>query len=308
MKPERLWFLCLVFLIGGLAACDHIQHPTVAYSPGELSWGSDDFHLSGSLPLGEDSMQVHYHIPETGNPANFPVVIALHGIGRNAEGMRNAWRDEADTRGFMVFAPQFSEELFPGSAYTLGQVEGPDGERASPEEWSYQVIEDLFQEILRRTASTAQGYTLYGHSAGAQFVHRFGLLMEDDRAFVILAANAGWYLFPDRSIDFPYGLSFQGAPGGGLLDDPGLSQAFSREMVILVGEEDNDPDDSLLNRSEQAMEQGEHRVDRGFNFVQEASRLALEMGTPFNWTLVTVPGVAHSNVGMVSAAAPYIAR
>jgi hypothetical protein len=308
MKRKSPWVLILVLLLGVLAACDHIQHPTVAYSPGDLSWGSNEFHLSGSRPLGEDSIPVYYHIPETGNPATFPVVIALHGMGRNAEGMRNAWREEADARGFMVFAPHFTEELFPAGEYAEGRIQDGDGGLNAPEDWSYQVVEDLFQVILRRTDSTVQGYSLYGHSAGAQFVHRFALLMEEHRAFVVLAANAGWYLFADSTVDFPYGLAAAEAPGGRLLNDQELARAFGSELVVLVGEDDNDPEDPLLNRSQEAMDQGEHRVERGFNFVQEGSRIALEMGVPFNWTLVTVPGVGHSNSEMVPSAAPYIAR
>ena len=51
--------------------------------------------------------------------------------------------------------------------------------------------------------NTSADYYLFGHSAGAQFVHRLLLMVPDGRYAALVAANAGWYTVPDKSIDYP---------------------------------------------------------------------------------------------------------
>lgn len=305
-RSPASWCLpfCLLLLAVG---CEVIQAPTVAFSPGELDWGSGEVWFTASGLLDGDSLQVHYHIPETGNPAEFPVLIALHGTGRDARAMRDAWRGEADAGEFMVFAPAFSSEMFPDGEYALGRVLDDDGGLRPERQWSYQVVEDLFHEILRWLDSSVSEYTLYGHSAGAQFAHRFHTLVQDHRAARVLAANAGWYLFPEAQA-YPYGLGLADLPSGSLLSPVRLEQVLRGRLIVLLGEENVDPEDPLLNRSEGAMAQGSHRLERGNNYMLTGSRRAFELDVSFGWSVVTVPGVGHSNQGMVPTAAQAVFR
>lgn len=306
-RPSGLLIaVALASLLAALTGCEHRQAPTVAYSPGELEWGSHLTYFAESDVLQGDSLRVFYHIPETGNPAEFTLVVAMHGIGRNAEGMRNVWRSEADARGFIVIAPEFTEEQFPAREYALGRVLDDDGSPNPASLWTYQVVEDLFDEMVRRLDSSRTDYVLYGHSAGGQFAHRFHTLMPAHRARPVLAANAGFYLFPELDVLYPYGLAL---PEGETLIGPDQwAQRLAEPLVVLLGEQDNDPEHPQLPSSEGAMKQGAHRLERGLNYVQTASWMATEAGLPFDWTVVTVPGVAHSNSGMVPAAAQLVRR
>ncbi len=296
----------LALLLAVLTACEHRQAPTVAYSPGELEWGSNVTEFTQSDVLQGSSLRVFYHIPETGNPAELTLLIAMHGIGRNAEGMRDVWRSQADARGFIVIAPEFTEELFPSREYALGRVLDDDGSPTPPSTWTYQVVEELFDEMVRRLDSSRTGYALYGHSAGGQFVHRFHTLMPAHRARPVLAANAGFYLFPDLEVLYPYGLALPDDET--LISSDQWAQRLAEPLAVLLGEQDNDPDHPQLPSSEGAMKQGAHRLERGLNYVQTASWMATEAGLPFEWTVITVPGVAHSNSGMVPAAAQLVRR
>lgn len=223
-----------------------------------------------------------------------PVVIVLHGVDRNARDYARNWRALARTHGLRVYAPEFSARSFPRAAYyNLGGVgtEGP---------YAYAAIEPLFTAIAAR-AGKADGYALFGHSAGAQFVHR-ALLFEDlPRLHAAYAANAGWYTLPDDSFAWPYGLA--GAP----VDEDDVRDWTGKPLVVLLGDQDTDPDHRHLRRTPEADAQGPHRYARGAFFAETAQAHAETLGVPFNWRFFSVPGVAHNNAGMAQAAAALIA-
>jgi len=300
------WLLVLVLGLLGVAGCEHRQIPTVAYSPGELEWGSNTTHFAGPAPLAGDSIPVHYHIPETGNPATFPILIAMHGADRNAQAMRDAWVEEADGRGFIVVAPQIPAESFPGDEYALGRLLDPDGRVNPPGEWSYGLIEALFDEMVERLGSSVPDYALYGYGEGARFAQRFFTFMSDPRARVVLVAAANDYVVLDPAVEYPYGLAWSQADDGRLLGDAEIAQRLGGALTVLVGQDDDDPDHPQLSRTDGAMAQGAHRVERAGNYVLEASRRALELELPFGWTVITVPGVGHSNAGLVPQAATLV--
>jgi hypothetical protein len=167
--------------------------------------------------------------------------------------------------------------------------------------WTYLAVEHLFDHVLRKTGSKRTGYLLYGHSAGAQFVHRMMLLLPKSRAERAVAANAGKYLWPDLAVDYPYGL-------GGVAGrrDRLLREALGRKLVIMPGTEDTEEDETKdpdLPTSEGAMKQGKNRLERARNFHKAAGRAARKLGVRLNWELREVKGVAHRNSGMVPEAA-----
>ena len=100
---------------------------------------------------------------------------------------------------------------------------------------------------------------------------------------------------------FPYGLDR-------FPDLEGVQErVFPRPLVVMVGENDTDVTNAMLLRSEEAMRQGPHRHARGRYFFEDAQAEAKRMRLPFNWQLVSVPGVGHSNRGMARAAAAWLA-
>ena len=95
--------------------------------------------------------------------------------------------------------------------------------------WSYSAIEPLFQDAIRRYGMVTTGYSLYGHSAGSQFVHRFLFHVPDAHVVRAVAANAGWYTMPDLQVEWPYGLR------GSRVDSDKLASALNTPLTVLLG-------------------------------------------------------------------------
>jgi poly(3-hydroxybutyrate) depolymerase len=232
-----------------------------------------------------------------------PVVFVMHGVNRNADEYRDQWHDLAKEHDFLLVVPEFSERLFPGSeAYNLGNVFDENGNLVEEARWSYSAIEPIFEEVRRRFSMTTERYSLYGHSAGSQFVHRYIFHVPDARVIQIVSANAGWYMMPDFGLDFPYGLA------GSAVNPEKLQAALQLPVTLLLGEEDTDPEHPNLRRTPEAMAQGEHRLARGYSFFDAARAYSEQLALPFNWQLVTVPGAEHDNRLMAPAAIPFLLK
>ncbi len=164
-------------------------------------------------------------------------------------------------------------------------------------EWTYTLIEHLFDRVKTLARSVRKTYFLYGHSAGGQFVHRMLLFRPDARVDKAVAANAGRYMLPDFDIAWPYGMKRSGCPV------VTVKKAFSRPLTVMVGSEDTDPDDEHLAQSERAMKQGEHRLARAKYFIEAAAKQAKLYHLECAWSLEIVEGAGHVNAQMAPAAA-----
>jgi hypothetical protein len=107
-----------------------------------------------------------------------------------------------------------------------------------------------------------------------------------------VAASAARYAFPSWSQQFPYGLA--GSP----IDHKVLSQAFSRDLIVLLG----DRDIADRERESEVIRQGANRFARGLRFFATATEQATSLGVPLHWQLQIVHGVDHAPVAMVRAA------
>jgi len=230
-----------------------------------------------------------------------PVVFVMHGVKRNAGEYRDQWHDLAIENDFLLVVPEFSERDFPGpERYSLGNVIDENGSVNPEPEWTYSVIEAIFDDVRSRFGMTTERYALYGHSAGAQFVQRFIFHVPDARLSRIVAANAGWYMMPDFEAAFPYGL------GGSVVDRDRLARGLQLPVTILLGTADTETDQPNLRRTPEAMLQGPHRLARGQAYFESAKTAALELGVPFNWRLELVDGAEHDNRVMAAAAIPFL--
>lgn len=261
--------------------------------------GQGVFTFTGYAPLKDRPVRVWYQAPE--DPARAEIVIVMHGQGRSGREYRDDWEQLVRGRDVLLLAPEFSEAEFPGSAaYNLGNMVTADGRPIAPEEWSFQIVEALFDYVVTEVGSKAKDYTLFGHSAGGQFVHRFVEFMPHHRARVAVAANAGWYTVLDDEVPFPYGL----ADGPTATAD--MNAAFASDLVILLGADDVETDSESLRRDPRSDEQGVNRLDRGLNFYMTSRDTAARHRMPFRWRLSAVPGISHSHTEMARAAAPLV--
>lgn len=266
------------------------------------SAGSQTFTFVDDRPGGAGAIEIFATTGKGCVATACDLVIAMTGMGRDAEAMRDLWTKLADRHGFVVVSPLFDDSRFPARLYQRGGVNGqPD-----PARWLYGTIERLYDHMLTKGNVRKDGYFLYGHSAGAQFAHRMTLLMPTMRAKAVIAANAGYYTLPVGAAaagNFPYPHSLGGTPA----EADQARRAFARKLHVLLGEEDNDPAHHQLDRGAGSMLQGPHRFARGQFFFETARKEAARMGAPFNWSLGTVPGAAHQNGKMARAAAVWFA-
>jgi len=231
-----------------------------------------------------------------------PVVIVMHGASRDADRYFTDWSAAGAERGFAVVVPEFTADDFPrAAAYNLGNVIDPDTGQPTPRaSWTYSAIEPLFDEVVARIGGRQTGYAMYGHSAGAQFVHRFLYFVPDARVTQAIAANAGWYTMPIPEQDWPYGLRGTG------IAEADLDRTLARPLVLLLGEEDNDPQADKLRKTPEAELQGAHRFMRGHTMYRVAAAQAAARGVAFGWQLQTVPGAGHVNALMTAPAAALV--
>lgn len=230
--------------------------------------------------------------------ARCPLQFVLHGVSRNAAGYRDYWAEAAEQHGFVVVSPLFTREVWGGAAaYNRGGVDVTDDRSR----WAFAAIEHLFDEI----ADGRKDYRLFGHSAGAQFVHRFLYFMPNNRASVAIAANAGWYTIPEWRKDrvaFPWPHSLAQAKVG----EKEARRALGQRLVVMLGDADTDPNAQDLDRTPGSLAQGANRLDRGRYFHRVSSALARDIDADFRWDVVIVPGVAHSGRLMAKAAADHL--
>jgi hypothetical protein len=222
------------------------------------------------------------------------VVMVMHGVDRDADRYRDAWAPLADAHGFLLLCPEFSQAKFPGSAwYNFGGLQQTN----DPTLQSFAVPDRVFSDARLHFGAETGRYSLYGHSAGSQFVHRFLLLAPSTHVDQAVSANAGWYTLPVFDQPFPYGL-------GNTSVGEGQVEAYLRHPLVLqLGENDTDPAHRSLLRNDAVDRQGIHRYARGLNFLEVARREARRRDIELAWRLVTVPGVGHSNARMAASAA-----
>jgi poly(3-hydroxybutyrate) depolymerase len=243
-------------------------------------------------------IRVFFHQP-AGLAADAPVMIVMHGVNRDADNYLRQWMPLADRLKFLLIVPEFSLENFPGDdGYIMGGFDPRQPQSAHV--LAFDAIEPLFDSVRGRFGNSSEGYYLYGHSAGSQFVHRLTYFLAQSRVLRAVAANAGWYTLPRLDIDFPYGL--KGTP----IDQQRLNAALQRPLLILLGTADTDPNHRFLRNTPETLAQGPHRLARGHYFFKEAAPPSAAGSVKFGWQVQEVPGVAHSNARMAVATAAWL--
>lgn len=269
--------------------------PAQAKQCESLAPGSSQIYFSG---WPGPKLPVFLYRPPMAGPDSL-IVFVMHGVQRDGDRYRDEWRDLADKHDLIIVVPTFGRKDFPtASSYNLGNIIDEKGRKNPKAKWSFSAIEPLFDDIVCRVSGKQKGYTLYGHSAGGQFVHRYIAFADAPRLKSAVAANSGWYTMPDDRA-FPYGW---GGDAAGLVSP---ERAFQRPLTILLGTGDTERNDPNLRKNEQADGQGFTRFDRGHGFLAAARKLVGET-KPFRWQIAYAPGIGHDNGKMAPFAIPYL--
>ena len=284
---RRFGSLAVTLLAGAAAA------GACARSDGSPA-GFEQVELDG---WGGPRLQAYFHRAD-GWDESWPVVIVLHGANRNVDYTASTWLPLAGQMQVMPVIPHFTEHRFRGDRYALGGIRrGSMGSKSA-----FNAIEPLFDIVRDVTGSRSQRYSLFGHSAGAQFVERFLLFNPAARVDRSVMSMAGYYTLPDTRLPWPYGLA-QVAIG-----EDSFARLLARDCMVVLGVEDNDPRDERLRRTSLARLQGAHRLERGLNFFSRATRFAEINGLPMNWQLRVLSDVDHDSRAAAIASAEWLAN
>ncbi|MET0338927.1 MAG: heavy metal-binding domain-containing protein [Caulobacter sp.] len=293
------------------------------FEPKSIEAGSGAFLAAGGAGREAKRITVQYHRPKHFTPAS-PVLLVLHGAGRNTDSYRDAWIETSERHGVLIAALGYPEKDYDFAAYHMGGVikdlvlrnaptTASGGLPASlhmrdedilfahnphPAEWLFADFDGIFAVLATAAGSTRTSYDLFGHSAGGQILLRLVLFRPENRADRIVAANAGLYTLPDLNRPQLIGMHGTG------VTEASLKASLGNRLTLLLGELDNDGEKGGQHLHTPLLDQqGVGRLDRGRYFFDFAKSQAAAMGAPFEWPLQTVPGVAHDQAGMARAAA-----
>lgn len=279
--------LALIFSL----LCAWATAAPLASGKGQFTFTDDAGHTGKTIP-------VWYYKPDA-LPPDARVFIVMHGAERNGEQYRDHWIRHAEKHKFLLIVPEFSRQDFPSGAYQFGNIQA-----RNKQAWTFWIIEHLFDSVRQRESLRRETYYLYGHSAGAQFTHRFMLFMPSPRVEIAFSANAGSYTMPVYASasepHSPMNLDRQD------VDEKQLGAAFSRRMVVMLGERDINENGKNVPNSEQAKAQGKNRFERGQKFFRLAQEQAAKQKSAFQWERITVLDVGHSDSGMSRAVMRYL--
>jgi len=231
------------------------------------------------------------------------LVVVMHGRKRNGKQYRDQWIQKAKELNLFVLVPQFSETNFPGVySFNYGNVFTEDNQPLSSDEHLFSIIDPLVKFSLKKFNIKSDHWGIYGHGAGAHFVHRYLLHYPEATHTLAIAANLGWYLSMTDQ-DWPFGLTNSN------IDDGKLKKAFSKYFLLMLGRSDT----STKPNSEYVKEhwdtinlQGEHRLARGRNFFESAVAKSKDVNQFFKWGMVEVP--TKKGHGNTEQMVPYAAE
>ncbi len=255
-------------------------------------------------------LTVHVYRPSQFDSRTGRIWFVMHGTGRNAEYYLQKAAPVAEHYQVLALAVEFSRKDYPdGDAYTLGVVNRghADANAADEGRWRalvqtpYFEIERTFSAVSEVLQSRQPGYFLFGHSAGAQFVHRLLTFLPCPRVLGAVAANAGWYTLPttdETQPPFPYSLRSAARE----VQNP--LQVLAAPLTILLGTRDTrgNDEDHNLRASAGAMAQGSNRLERGRTYFEAGKQAARSSHMPLGWKIQLVPGAGHEVAEVITPA------
>lgn len=244
---------------------------------------------------------------EDWSPTVRRVFVAVHGLDRNACGMRRAVLDALGGEGgtTMVVAPHFAaaSDAQPGG-HAWNRNGWPAGDASTAGVSSYEVLDALIARLGTREV------ILVGFSGGGQLTNRYAAISPHavDRYVVVNPSSYVWFS-ADRPVpaascpgadEWRYGLA--GRRGYVAWADAATvrAQYAAREVHYLIGTADDDPRSAGLDRSCAAMTQGANREERALNYHRHLLATFGE-GIASRQPLALVPGVGHDAAGMLNS-------
>ena len=275
----------LIFLLIFLARMQVVRSQELFRDP------VSSFVFDASLGNEAPAITVWYYRPDHVVRAT-RVVFLMHGSSRTGKEARDLGLSYAKSRDFILLAPEFSQQQYPDDSYAFGNMLAPSGKLLPKSRWASTTIERLFDLVRKNLNLDTETYDIVGHSAGGQLVHRLVLFAPHSRFRRAVASSPGRYAFPKESENFPYGFK------GTSLDSSAIARAFSKDFVLVLGDQDTIDRD----REFEATRQGANRFARGLRFFATATEEANRLRVRLAWRLRILSGADHSPGPAVQAA------
>lgn len=203
---------------------------------------------SGRTFVREIDGHCRYLLRLAARPDSQRVLVAVHGISRNAQFIMRALAPLADLHDYTLIAPIFSYRDFPDY-----QRLGRRGRGARADLALLAMLRDAQQHL-----ELPDQFHIFGFSGGAQFAHRF-VCAHPSRVRSATLAAAGWYSDPISRRRFPVGMgNTRRLPD---LDFDGNALA-EIPILILAGENDTERDAALRRNARLDTSQGKNRLER----------------------------------------------
>ena len=229
-------------------------------------------------------VEIFYITPEEINE-DTEVIFVIHGNSRNAEDYLGAWIPHVLNKNVIVAAPQFTKIDF-RYFFLLEMAESSGKVNHNKNEYINNSISLFFNYMKSKFSLSTQTYSMFGHSAGAQFTHRYMLLSRDKRISNAVIANAGWYTFTTND-EFPYGI--KNSPIN--ISNEQIKWFMSNKVNLLIGSEDIGS--KSVNSSKGAKLQGITRVDRANSYFNSLITSAEDKNYALRWNYKVLDNVDH---------------
>lgn len=276
----------LMFAMTSLLSATLVPTAVAAGSPAQGAREEGPTHrpIPGALSrmrLEADRQQIYYvYVPRLVMPGA-PLVVAVHGISRNAREHAHELASFAEEYGAVLVAPLFDEERFP-DYQRLGRPSR--GQRAD------RTLDAIVAEVGRTTGADVRKLYLFGFSGGGQFVHRYAMAYPERVASYVVGA-AGWYTFPDETLSYPRGTD-TGRCFRDVCFEP--QRYLQVPALVLVGERDVHEGVAMRHGSRVNEQQGDSRFERGERWIEAMSAAAREHGFDTRFEFASLPRSGHS--------------
>lgn len=247
------------------------------------------------------NMNIFTYIPE-GNINDMEILFIMSGCFRDALNYLKGWIDSANENKYILIAPEFDKAHYSIADHEYGNLIDINYDYCSQDiytpimeydekikkenEWIYHIIDDIYINFINDNKLNNNGYIIYGHSSGSQFIHRFAMFGNSKYCKKYICANAGLYTFFDENDNYPYGIK-------NLKDyEIRIKKSLEKNVYILVGE--NDIRTRLLNSLPKDIAQGNNRYERATNFYISVKDYADKYNLKNNWKFVSMPDVRHN--------------
>jgi len=244
-------------------------------------------------------VEIFYITPEKINK-DTKVIFVIHGNSRNAEDYLSAWIPHVINKNVIVAAPQFRKIDF-RYFFLLEMAESSGKVNSNKNEYINNSISLFFNYLKSKFSLSTETYRMFGHSAGAQFTHRYMLLSIDNRISNTVIANAGWYTFITDD-EFPYGIN--NSPIN--ISNEQIKWFMSQKVNLLIGSDDIGF--RSVNSSKGANLQGSTRVDRAANYFDSLIMSAENRGYALRWNYRVLDRVDHDYIKVTPYAAQILLR